>query len=722
MNICRICKSTDCEDIINLGIQVITSRFPHLGDYSTPSTPICLIQCNNCKLVQLKQYLNGSDLYEHEYGYRSGINNTMREHLKNYNKYVQTYINLEDGDAVLDIGSNDATFLKNYDPKIKRVGIDPTGKQFAEYYDNIRLLPTYFTKEAIQTSIPDYKFKIITSISMFYDLPDPVQFAKDIFHVLADDGIWSLEQSYILTMIKMKSIDTICHEHIEYYSLMSIKEIMDRAGFKIIDIKQNECNGGSFRITVAKMDSTKFTEATHLIREYLDNEELHKLSDPNTYRTFLKDCDYEVKKLKHLIKAINDSGKKVYIYGASTKGNCLLQYANIGPELIRYAVERNPQKIDKMTSTHIRIISEETMRENPPDYLLVLPWHFKEEIVKRESVFLENGGQFIFPFPSLSIVGNKPKVLVTGINGQIGTFVNNVFSKKYDVYGIHKQAIQSNKATVFSLNICDRELLALTILTVNPDVIVHLASLSKTEDCIQNPLEACETNGMVTVQLCEIIHKNKLKAKLLNASSSEIFKGHNIYTITPTSNHFMPTHPYSFAKLLGHQFIDFYRTTYNLPFYNCIIFTTESSLRNNFFLFKKLTNHAKGWKDTQSSIHVGLLDSSRCILHAHDVANAFFLIAEQDMPKNYVISNDTSYKVKDIVKTIYKLRNIDLFQKDNSLIDVESQKAVVIMDSCFRSDTTDIKGDNSDLKSIGWEPTYSIEDTLREMSRDLFQI
>ena len=264
---------------------------------------------------------------------------------------------------------------------------------------------------------------------------------------------------------------------------------------------------------------------------------------------------------------------------------------------------------------------------------------------------------------------------------------------------------------------CDKDL-ALTVLTINPDVIIHLASLSKTEDCIQNPVEACDINGMVTVKLCEIIHKNKLKTKLLNASSSEIFKGHNKYTITPSSDYFMPTHPYSFAKLLGHQFIDFYRSTYNLPFYNCIVFTTESSLRNNFFLFKKLTNHAKGWHETQSPIHVGSLDSSRCILHAHDVANAFFLIAEQDIPKNYVISNDSSYKVKDIVKTIYKLRNIDVFEKDNSLIDVESQKEIVIMDSCFRIDTTDIKGDNSDLKSIGWMPRYTVEDTLKEMSGD----
>jgi hypothetical protein len=144
MNTCRICRSTDCEDIINLGNQVITSRFPKLGDYSTPSTPICLIQCNNCKLVQLKQYLDGSDLYEHEYGYRSGINNTMREHLKNYNKYVQTYINLEDGDTVLDIGSNDATFLKNYDSKIKSIHFNKTLSETFRHGDFVLFISRFY--------------------------------------------------------------------------------------------------------------------------------------------------------------------------------------------------------------------------------------------------------------------------------------------------------------------------------------------------------------------------------------------------------------------------------------------------------------------------------------------------------------------------------------------------------------------------------------------------
>lgn len=715
MAYCRICKSQNYEEVINLGQQIITSRFPILGDYSTPSTHIQLIQCNDCHLVQLKDNLDGSELYEYEYGYRSGLNHTMQEHLKQYNNYVQSYIKLKEGDYVLDIGSNDSTFLKNYNPSIHRVGIDPTGKQFAHYYDNIQLIPTYFTKNNITNILPDIRFKIVTSISMFYDLPDPVQFAKDIYDILDNDGIWSLEQSYILTMIKRKSIDTICHEHIEYYAVLQIKEIMDRAGFKIINITENECNGGSFRITVCKKESKKFIEATSLIHKYLENEKLYQLSNPSTYKQFIKDCDYEIQKLKHLIHAIHNSGKKIYIYGASTKGNCLLQYAQIGPEYIPYAVERNPQKVGKMTSTFIEIISEETMRENPPDYLLVLPWHFKDEILKRESHFLEQGGQFVFPLPSLSIIGNKPKLLITGINGQIGNYTKSIFSKKYSIYGIQKQPCTDQLTTLFSFDIRNKPQLELTVLTIQPDLIIHLASLSKTEDCIQNPLEACEINGLSTIQLCEIIHKNKLKTKLLHASSSELFKGHVNYTISSDSDHFKPTHPYSFAKLLGHQMIDYYRNTYNLRFYNCIIFTTESSKRNNFFLLKKIANHSKHWNQQKEPIHVGSLDSNRSILHAYDVANAFFFISEQDLAKNYVISNDDSYKMKDLVKLLYSIHNIHLVERDNVFVEISTNMPVVIMDSCFRNEITDIKGDNSSLKSIGWKQNYSVEEILKEM-------
>lgn len=391
---CRICKTSNTEEVIDLGHQVITSRFPIYRDFSTPTTHICLIQCRECGLVQLRDLVDSHELYEHMYGYRSGLNPMMRKHLEDYNHELQSKVSLRPGDAVLDIGSNDATFLRAYPDTLTRVGCDPTGIQFAEFYDGLTLIPTYFTASAIG----DRKFKAVSSISMFYDLPDPVQFAKDVYSVLADDGVWTLEQSYILTMLERNSIDTICHEHVEYYALRQIKCIMDLAGFVITDVSKNDCNGGSFRIYVAKSG-----QETPMVKSWLEEEARHALDDPETYRAFERSCKKQVDKLKAYL-AENPS---TYIYGASTKGNCLLQYAGITETHVPYAVERNPEKIGKMTSTGIPIISEETMRATPPQNLLVLPWHFRTAIIEREAEFLRRGGTLVFPFPTFELVTEK---------------------------------------------------------------------------------------------------------------------------------------------------------------------------------------------------------------------------------------------------------------------------------------------------------------------------
>jgi len=388
---CRICKSSNSVPVVDLGEQVITSRFPALGDTSTPRTPICLVLCRECGLVQLRDTVSGSEMYEHMYGYRSGLNEMMRKHLEEYNAELSSMAGLWPGDAVLDIGSNDGTFLSCYPPTLRRIGCDPTGKQFEEFYTDMKIVPTYFTRSVF----PDTRFKAVSSISMFYDLPDPVQFARDVHAVLLDDGIWTLEQSYLGTMIEQNSIDTICHEHVEYYGLRQIKRIMDEAGFVIVRVSKNTCNGGSFRIYAAKAGFSA-VECPE-VAEWIAKEGY--LSDPRTYERFVESCATEVSKLTSFLAT-----HKTYVYGASTKGNCLLQYANITPDRVPYAVERNPLKFGKMTSTGIPIVSEEFMRENPPEALLVLPWHFREAIVQREANYLAQGGRLVFPFPSFEVV------------------------------------------------------------------------------------------------------------------------------------------------------------------------------------------------------------------------------------------------------------------------------------------------------------------------------
>lgn len=401
---CRICSSAHLVDVILLGEQSITSRFPVYGDFSTPKTSIILCMCQNCGLIQLRETTDSKELYEHEYGYRSGISNTMKEHLKSYQEEIVSMVSLKPGDIVIDIGSNDSTMLQYYSEDLRRIGIDPTGNQFKQYYGKVEILCDYFNHYSVVQHFGDIHCKMVSSISMFYDLPNPVKFAKDIYAILEEDGIWTCEQSYLLSMIDTNSIDTICHEHLEYYALHQIKEIADRANFKIIDVKFNNCNGGSFRVYFAKQSSTLYIENTEVIQTILNNEKQRGIMTTSLYENFIRGCDKEINILKEFIQTVTSQGKSVYIYGASTKGNCLLQYANLDESFIKYAVERNPNKIGKMTSTGIEIIGEEKMREHPPEYLLVLPWHFREEIIKREDTFLKNGGQFIFPFPKFEIV------------------------------------------------------------------------------------------------------------------------------------------------------------------------------------------------------------------------------------------------------------------------------------------------------------------------------
>jgi len=728
---CRICTSNNLINVISLGEQIITSRFPIYGDLTTPKTPITLCMCQECGLIQLLETTNSYELYEYEYGYRSGISNTMREHLKLYQEEILSKVSLKDTDIIVDIGSNDSTMLQYYSSNLRRIGVDPTGSQFKEYYGDVELLPNYFNYENFTNTFgTEVRCKIVSSISMFYDLPDPVQFAKDIYSVLEQDGIWTCEQSYLLTMIKTNSVDTICHEHLEYYALKQVKEIADRANFKIIDVKFNDCNGGSFRVYFAKQESIIHNEATELINNILDEELKFGIMSINTYTNFMIGCDNEVKKLQDFINCINKNGQQMYIYGASTKGNCLLQYAKIDESMIKYAVERNPKKIGKMTSTGSMIISEETMRETPPQYLLVLPWHFRDEIIKREKTFLDAGGQLVFPFPHFEIVSSKPKLLITGSDGLIGHYIKQQCIQDYCLYGIVKTPKKDieNNISKFYFDITDSTKLEQILDIVRPDVIIHLASISSSQYAFKNPIETLNLNGMVIANLCEIIHRNNWITKLFNASSSEIYKGHVDYTVKENDTHMFHLHPYSIGKIMGTSIVDFYRTTYGLPFSNGVIFTTESPLKRPEFLLNRIASHARNWTNNKNPLIVGNLDSFRTILHASDVANAIKLITLQERGDSYLICSENSDKIFDLVIKLYSISNVKIEKRDNILWEKDTNLPVVIIDKTpvgVDIVPTNIRGEPTKLKKLGWKQTISLDNILNEMinnefSTDLF--
>lgn len=720
---CKICNYNNLVKVIDLGEQKNTSIFPKINELKYVNThSIKLYLCCECGLVQLDEVTPPDTIYKTgNYGYKSSISHTMKKHLKSYHEEVISKKQPHKNDIVLDIGSNDGTFLHFYDNDIRRIGIDPTGKQFQTNYYDLELVTDYFSKDLFVKQFGNIKCSIITSICMFYDLPDPVKFAKDIYELLDDEGIWTCEQSYLLSMLKTNSLDTICHEHIEYYALTQIKEIADRAKLKIIDVKFNSSNGGSFRIYFAKQQSSEFNECTDLINTILKEEQEYKIKEQDTYIYFVKRCNNELNKFTTFLKNINKDGKRAYIYGASTKGNCILQYCNITDSDAKYAVERNPAKIGLCTITGIEIISEETMRDDPPDYLIVLPWHFKDEIIVREKEYLDNGGQLIFYFPTFEIVTSKPKLLLTGCDGFIGSYVKENYND-YTLYGITrtKKEIEKNITKIY-LDMNDYDELENTIKIINPDSVIHLAGISSSIEAFKNPLKTLHVNGMVTANLCDIIYKNNKKIKLFNACSSEIYKDHQSFHVDEYNNinHFLHSHPYSIAKILGQQTVKFYRETYNLHFSNGILFTIQSKKKSENFLLNKIYTHLKS--ESIDPLTIGSLNSYRNIIHPYDVVNSIKYILNNDKGDDYNICGYNSYKIEDLVFKLYKKFNINLINGENlnTYYDKETNKPRLIVEDLNNGLDTKIINITAypcKLRALDWKIKYSIEDIINEFN------
>jgi hypothetical protein len=403
---CRVSKTDDLITVLNLGQQELTGVFPKSDDEAVTRGPLELVLCPTSGLLQLKHTYESSEMYGENYGYRSGLNRSMVEHLTTKVRYLERLVSLKAGDTVLDIGSNDCTTLKAYNTSnITRIGIDPTGEKFASYYPTeVKLVPDFFTAAAY-ASTGSKPAKIITSIAMFYDLDDPIGFARQISECLAPDGLWHFEQSYMPSMLRLNSYDTICHEHLEYYSLGVVRLILEAADLKIVDVIMNNINGGSFAVTAARKSNTSAHVNEPVVNWLLEQESRMGINTPKPYRDFEDRVFRHREDLTRLIRALRGDGKTVLGYGASTKGNVVLQFCGFTSDDIPAIAEVNPEKYGKVTpGSHIPIVSEAEARAMKPDYYLVLPWHFKDGIVRREQEYLNSGGKLIFPFPEIEIV------------------------------------------------------------------------------------------------------------------------------------------------------------------------------------------------------------------------------------------------------------------------------------------------------------------------------
>jgi len=404
---CRVCRGENLAVLLELGEQALTGIFPRSAAEPVQSGPLTLVRCARCRLVQLLHSYEPSELYGANYGYRSGLNRSMVEHLRAKVGWLRERITLLPGDIVVDIGSNDGTTLGFYPAgEFTLMGFDPTGGKFRRFYrEDVGLVEDFFSARAFRAKFgSDARARLITSLAMFYDLEDPLDFMREIVSILADDGLWHFEQSYLPSMLETNSYDTICHEHLEYYAVQQIQYMCERAGLKIVDVQLNDVNGGSFAVTVAKTGAPVTANAAAVDR-LRSRETAMGLDGEAPFAAFRARVRRHRETLVETLSRWRDAGKTVLGYGASTKGNVVLQYCRLDTTLLPCIAEVNEDKFGSFTpGTRIPIVSEAEAKSRRPDAFLVLPWHFRQNLLQREQAFLRAGGTMIFPLPEIDEV------------------------------------------------------------------------------------------------------------------------------------------------------------------------------------------------------------------------------------------------------------------------------------------------------------------------------
>jgi NDP-4-keto-2,6-dideoxyhexose 3-C-methyltransferase len=735
--VCRICGNANLVPILDLGKQALSGRFPHVDEPTPPIASLSLVKCHPptttstngvCGLVQLAETVVSDELYFHQYGYRSGLNRTMTQHLSQLVESVLRHITVNEGDVVVDIGSNDSTLLKNYDEHLQLVGIDPIGHQFREFYPSyIQLIDEFFTASAYRQKMGSTLAKIVTSVSMFYDLPAPMAFVRDIQSILHPQGIWVLEQSYLVSMLSSQSFDTVCHEHLEYYALRQIEWMVEACGMHIIDMEVNACNGGSFRLYVAHQNSSHCVN-TEVLKRYHDLEKQAHLDDLKTYEEFRQRCDQIIERLRFLLNLYHQNGLNIDVYGASTKGNVLLQYLNLRPNVLRYAVDRNPEKYGRRTpQTDLPIVSEDHMRQNPPDVMLVLPWHFKQEFIEREKAYLDRGGLMIFPLPQIEIIDRRKTALIVGSTGQIGHYLgDHLVEQGYHVYGMsrHVDPTKQKQTHICQIqgDINQHHLISQIITTLLPNEIYHLASPTTIIETVNDPLLTYQTNIMSLTHICETIRSLDRPIRLLTTSSSEIYRGHlskqsKEYTFSEQDTHFKPRTPYAFSKAMSQWVIDYYRTTYHLPFYVCVLGNVISPRLRDGYLMSKVVKHVQ--TNPTEILRLGNINLKKDFLHAHDVARAMWSMMVKLNPNDYVVTSGQTHSLCELIDLVYQERGFHLRWYNNQGTNIGTDQLMVLSDASlcreYEIPEESLCGRRSSQLDLVWHPEYTLQSLVHEM-------
>ena len=398
---CRISDDKNLIKIGKLGDFSLTGTFNRKKKKFEKKTPIELVFSQKSKLLQLAHNYNEKKLFGKNYGYRSNLNQSMVSHLKKKRDSLIKIAKPQKNDLILDIGSNDGTLLNLFTNKFKRFGVDPTARKFKKYYQNdIKIIPKILKNNILGKN---KKFKLITSVAMFYDLRNPLSFCKQVENYLDKNGIFHVEVAYLPDILKLFSFDTFCQEHLTYFSFTSFNNLIKQTNLKIIDYQRNGINGGSINFNIAFKNS-KYKSKKFKLKQLLNLENKLGVDSPKTLKKFYKDLIYKAQKINTTILEIKKKNKKIYGYGASTKGNVLLQLCNLDSSLIDGIYDINREKFNLFTpGSNIKIISEKKIKLNQNDYILLLIWHFKKSILQNFKKYNFKNTKYIWPFPTVRI-------------------------------------------------------------------------------------------------------------------------------------------------------------------------------------------------------------------------------------------------------------------------------------------------------------------------------
>jgi len=401
IKVCRLCESAKLEPLLSLGDQYVPDFITSEGE--SPQAPLELVRCINCGLIQLRHTFSRRSLYRH-YWYKSGISDTMRKALSEITNRAREIADPHTGDLVVDIGCNDGTLLRSYGPGgLTLVGFELASNLVPEANKGTSFVfNDFFSADAFVNRFGKQKARIVTCVAMFYDLENPNSFTNDVARILASDGIWVVQQNYVATMIKQNGYDNIGHEHLEYYSLGTMEKLVEKHGLEVFDAETNDVNGGSFRTFICHRGARSVHER---VKRMEKDEIAMGLNERSTYERFARSIEALRAKLYEFVSREVKEGRKVYVYGASNRGNTILQYCGLDHRLIPKAADANPEKWGRNTAgTLIPIVSKEEARRDRPDYFLILPHHFLQEILREERDYMKSGGRLIVPLPEFRVL------------------------------------------------------------------------------------------------------------------------------------------------------------------------------------------------------------------------------------------------------------------------------------------------------------------------------